>query len=375
MSRWRGRQGADPRYDLAESTVQDLSFGDLLDLLGGPEALRGLRLGYGPVAGTPALRQAVGRTCGVDAEQVLTTPGTMLGLCLLASELCRSGGEAVVATPCFGPMLRALERSGARVHAISLRFEAGYRLDAGRIAAALMPNTRLVAIANPQNPSGVRVPADTIREVLAAMTARAPGAVLLIDETYREATYGELPPPSAASLDPRIVTAASLSKAHGAPGLRVGWLTVPDAGLRARLVVAKLNTVISGSVLDETLAAALLARQEAVLAPRRRLLAQALGIVAGWQAAEARRLDWVRPQAGALCCFRLSADLFGAAAVEWFWAALPRHGLRLAPGDWFGEARSVFRLGFGHLLPGDLGEALAALSRVLDESVAPVRGT
>jgi DNA-binding transcriptional MocR family regulator len=172
-------------------------------------------------------------------------------------------------------------------------------------------------------------------------------------------------------LHPRIVTGSSVSKALGAPGLRTGWLTVADADLRARLTVAKMNTVISGSVLDEALAAALLHHREAVLAPRRKLLAEGLAELAAWCEAQSARIEWVRPDGGALCCLRLRADHFDAAAVVRFWDLLPRHELQLASGAWFGESERVFRLGFGYLPPGRLGPALTVLSAVLDAAVNP----
>ena len=87
------------RYDLAESTVQPLSARALLDIAAGTAALAGLGLGYGRAAGSPVLRQAVALACGVAAEEVVTVPGTMLGLATLASELCRPGEEALLLTP------------------------------------------------------------------------------------------------------------------------------------------------------------------------------------------------------------------------------------------------------------------------------------
>ena len=61
------------------------------------------------------------------------------------------------------------------------------------------------------------------------MSERAPQALLIVDEIYRDATYGDAPTPdSLATYDPRVLTTGSLSKAYGAPGLRVGWLTVAD---------------------------------------------------------------------------------------------------------------------------------------------------
>ena len=357
-------------FNLAESTSQDLTVGELLDLAG-LDRIRGLKLGYGTSAGSMALREEIGRVCKVSPEHVVTTQGTALGLFLLAFEACRAGDEAVLATPCFPLSRDSLLGAGVDVREVRLSFEDAYRLDVERIGAALTPRTRLVSIASPQNPGGVQASRADVERLLASMQKRSPRALLFIDETYREASYGDAPvAESLAALDPRVVTGASVSKALGAPGLRTGWLTVADADLRSRLVVAKMNTVISGSVLDETLATVLLQHREHVLAPRRRLLAGALDKLAAWCDGERERVEWVRPDAGALCCLRLRTDAFDAAAVARFWALLPRHDLQLACGSWFGESARAFRLGFGYLPPERLGPALSALSASLDAAAA-----
>ncbi len=357
-------------FNLAESTSQDLTVGELIDLAG-LERIRGLKLGYGSSAGSIALREAVAQVCHVSPEQVVTTQGTALGLFLLAFEACRAGDEAVLATPCFPPSRDSLIGAGVDVREVKLSFEDGYRLDLDRMGAALSAKTRLVSIASPQNPSGVQASRTDVEQLLALMQERSPQALLFIDETYREASYGDAPvAESLAALDQRIVTGASVSKALGAPGLRTGWLTVADADLRSRLVVAKMNTVISGSVLDETLATVLLQHREHVLAPRRQLLASALGKLTAWCEGERERVEWVRPDAGALCCLRLRADAFDAAAVARFWELLPRHDLQLACGRWFGESDRAFRLGFGYLPSERLGPALSALSATLDAAAA-----
>jgi aspartate/methionine/tyrosine aminotransferase len=376
---WRGRfpyneiislLDVDRPHNLAESTSQDLRVGELLDLVG-LDRIRDLKLGYGKSAGAAELREAIAESCGVPAAQVLTTQGTALGLFLLAFETCRPGDEAVIATPCF-PMSRdGLLGAGAVVREVALSFDAGYRLDVDRLVACLNARTRLVSIASPQNPSGVRTSRADVERLLAAMARHSPDALLFIDETYREAAYGDEPPAeSFAGVDARIVTGSSVSKALGAPGLRTGWLTIADDGLRQRLTVARMNLVISGSVLDETLAAALIRHRRDVLAPRGRLLADALAEVTAWRDGERARLDWIRPEAGALCCLRLRPDAFDDAAVARFWQLLPGRDLQLARGTWFGENERVFRLGFGYLPPGRLAPALAALSAALDAVVA-----
>jgi aspartate/methionine/tyrosine aminotransferase len=357
-------------FNLAESTSQDLTVGELLDLPG-LERIRDLKLGYGTSAGGIALREAISDACKVPAEQIITTQGTALGLFLLAFEVCRSGDEAVLATPCFPPSRDCLLGAGVSVREVKLSFETGYRLDLEQIGDQLSAKTKLVSIASPQNPSGIQTTRLEIEKLLTLMEARSPEAILFVDETYREATYGDDPAvDSFAGLDPRIVTGASVSKALGAPGLRTGWLTVADADLRSRLTIAKMNTVISGSVLDETLAAALLRNREGVLAKRRQLLAGALEELSRWCEGERERIEWVRPDAGALCCVRLRRDVFDDVAVSRFWELLPGHDLQLAAGMWFGESNRAFRLGFGYLPPARLGPALSALSTVLDTVIA-----
>ena len=371
---WRGRfpyneiislLEVNRHFNLAESTSQDLTLGELLDLVG-LEQIRSLKLGYGTSAGSLELREAIAEMCNVPAEQIITTQGAALGLFLLAFETCRPGDEAVLATPCFPPSRDCLTGAGVTVRDVKLSFDSGYRVEVEKIAAALSPATRLVSVASPQNPTGVQITRADVDKLLAAIQADAPQALLFIDETYRQAAYGDNPVvESFASLDPRIVTGASVSKALGAPGLRTGWLTVADADLRARLSVAKMNTVISGSVLDETLAAGLLRHRQTVLAPRRKLLAGALQQLSRWCTSEGNRIDWVKPDAGALCCLRLRTDAFDDRAITRFWELLPSHDLQLASGSWFGENDRMFRLGFGYLPAERLGPALAALSAAL----------
>jgi aspartate/methionine/tyrosine aminotransferase len=293
-------------------------------------------------------------------------------LFLLAFELCRPGDEAVIATPCFPPSRDSLFGAGVPLRECRLTFDQGYRLTAGLLEPLLNERTKLISIASPQNPSGVRTSLAEIKAILELMRTKAPAARLFVDETYRDATYGdELPPQSAATLDEAIITGGSVSKAHGAPGLRVGWLTVRDPKLRERLTIAKMNIVISGSPLDETLAAAILDNREKILSVRRSLLATGLSEVATWVDNQKGLVDWVKPDGGALCCLRLNPDAFDAAAVGRFWSALPKSELQIGDGAWFGESSAVLRLGFGYLPINVLPAALDVLSAAIEAAARP----
>jgi aspartate/methionine/tyrosine aminotransferase len=374
-SKWRGRfprneiislLDINRRFNLAESTAQDLTFDQVIAFAGGVAALNELKMGYGSSAGLPRLRAAVAALTGVDSDEVITTQGTALGLFLLAFELCRPGDEAVIVTPCFPPSRDALVATGVTLRECRLSFDQGYRLTADLLAPFVNGRTKLVSIASPQNPSGVRTTLAETKAILALIGAKAPAARLFVDETYRDATYGdELPPLSAATLADQIITGGSVSKAHGAPGLRVGWLTVREPELRERLTVAKMNMVISGSPLNETLAAAILENREKILSDRRKLLASGLSQVAAWVESQKSSIDWVKPDGGALCCLRLKPDVFDKAGVERFWSTLPGVQLQIGDGTWFGESSAVLRLGFGYLPIEVLPAALEALSKAL----------
>ena len=310
--------------------------------------------------------------CGVDSEHVVSTQGTALALYLLAVELCRPGDEAVIFTPCFPPSRDSLVGSGITLNEIALKFEDGYQVQLKEFEDRLTKKTKLVNLATPQNPSGVAAGHDTVLQMLDIMAIAAPDAYLFVDETYANATYGNTQPQASfAALHPRIITGSSVSKAYGAPGLRVGWMTTPDPELRLRLMTAKMNIVISGSPLNENLAALILRNREAVLGPRSAMLSEALELVVDWQTRNASRVSWVRPAGGALCCFRLEEKTFSDERVDAFWRKLPVLGLQLASGDWFGETSRVFRLGFGYLPIEILNEALQTLESVLISEAPP----
>lgn len=360
--------GRAPRYDLAESVGPDLRLSELLDIDAGQ--LGELTLGYATAAGDPALRAAIAVQHGVAADDVVVTVGGMHALFLAACILCGRGEEAIIAAPAFPPARDTLVSAGATLQTLPLSFDQGYRLDPARLAALLSPATRLVSLASPQNPSGVALPHKVMTGVLSAMAARCPEAFLLIDETYRQAVYDEdRIAPSAALLGSQVIVTGSLSKCHGAPGLRIGWAIVRNAALREQMVLGKFNTVIANSTVDEMLGLRVLRRAEEIVGVRRKRLGAGLTQTAAWVERNAGLVEWIRPDAGALCCVRLRADAFDGAAVARFHAALARLDARVGNGEWFGEEPRVFRLGFGFLAASELEAALEVLTTALQQAL------
>ena len=323
------------------------------------------------------MRAKIAEVHGVAADDVVLTVGGAHALFLLAFILCEREDEAVTTSPVF-PVARAqLEAVGSVVRTLALSFDRGYQPDLVELAELLSPRTKLVSLATPQNPSGVAIAPTMLQDILALMRRKCPGAFLLVDETYREATYGDVQPVApAATLDPRVVSIASLSKCHGAPGLRLGWAITRDAHLREQLVLAKFNTVVSCSPLDETLALRVLERRGSILAERQRHLAAGLALTEAWAQRNRELIEWLRPNAGALSCVRLRSSAYDDAAVTRFYDILRRDDTRVASGTWFGEESRVFRLGFGLLPTAELAMALTCVERALDGGAGePVNAT
>jgi aspartate/methionine/tyrosine aminotransferase len=345
------------RHELGESYGPNLRLADLLG-----SRLDSLELGYGTAAGDPRLRSAIAERHGVRPEEVVVTVGGMHGIFLLAYLLVDRGGEVVTTAPLFPMTQSVFDTVGAAVRVVPLGFDDGYRLTAEAVRAQLTPRTKLVSLATPQNPSGVAVPRQVLREIVEAMNEVCPDAWLMVDETYRVASYGEEPiAETAATLGPRVVVVASLSKCHGAAGLRIGWVISTDAALVAKLTTAKFSTVVSASPVCEALAVQVFEQEDEILSHRRTWLAENLAITQDWVDANGEIVEWVRPDGGALCVVRLKAEL----DLERFKRAAVELGVRLADGDWFGDDPRVFRLGFGFLPAGELKAALDALREAL----------
>lgn len=345
-----------PRYNLGESMGRDLTIAELR-----PGDLADVSLGYGTSHGDPALRTLVAARLGISGDQILITSGAATALFLVS--LLHSDGEAVVGVPCFPATFDALQGTGARVVTVRSRFSRGYRMDLEAFADALSPRTQLVTVASPQNPSGVLITEDEVDQMLASMARQCPGAFLLIDETFREASYaGTLPAASYAGKSPRVLTCGSLSKAYGTPGLRIGWLSTGDPRLREQLRRAKFNSALACGAIDEFLAGAVLSRAQELLAERGTLLWQARDVVQRWVRQQDGRVHWVPPDAGAICCVRLDP----AGNPERFHAELSQRQILVARGPWFHDEPHVLRLGFGY-------EPLDRLELALDEMSQALR--
>lgn len=292
-------------------------------------------LGAGtPTNGDPALRERLADRYDQRADEILCTAGSREAILLALLTLLDTEDHAVVVTPTTQP-LTALPAMLAEMTAVPLT-PTDWTLDTESIAEALTPETSVVVLQNPTDPTGQSHTRDTLEAVYDL--ARDAGAYLLGAESARP--LADEPAPPVASLGRYGVSAGGLETAWGLAGVRVGWLAGPP-----ELVQAARNwkdyTTGTPSVLDQHVARQALDREGEIIPENRSLAATNRQRVA--DLLDTHDLDWPTPVTAA--GFVTIPDGF-ATAHSFCRRLLQETGVLLAPGGVFGHDQYV-RLGFG----------------------------
>lgn len=337
-------------FDLAGSNILACTIDDL------PGARDAVALDGANDTGYRPLIEAIAARYGVDADRVTTGGGTAGANFFVLAALLEPGDEVLVERPGYDPLLGAARMLGATTARFDRRFEDGYALDPDRVRQALTPRTRLIVITSPHNPTGVPVDAAALEEV--GRIAERHGAVVMVDEVYKDVT-GDTSPPAAARGDV-FVTTSSLTKSYGLSSLRAGWVIASD---RLTYRVRRARDVVdgSGSIVAERLAALAFQHLDRLRARAQTRLAANKALADAFLAAHPA-LEWV-PSAGTIVFPRIRGVEDAAPFVD---RVMTERQTALGPGRFF-DAPAHFRLGYG----GDtemIRAGLAHVSAVLEEN-------
>ena len=242
------------RYHLTASDAQTMSLPELLELADedGRARWESLQFGYTEPHGLPALREAIAATYDhVSAEEILCFAGAEEALYLAMQVLLNPDDHAVVVTPNY-QAAETVPLSICEVTGVALRPEDNWALNLDALNSALRPNTRLVSVNFPNNPTGAVPDKGTWRALVELCDER--GIHLFSDEVYRGLELNrDTTLAQAADLSPKALSLNVLSKAYGLPGLRIGWIACRDPAVLDRLERAKHYTSICNSAPSEIL--------------------------------------------------------------------------------------------------------------------------
>jgi aspartate/methionine/tyrosine aminotransferase len=356
------------KYHLTASDAESVTISDLLAMATEAERdqFNNLGLGYTQTWGAPELRAAVAATYdNVTPEQVLIFAGAQEPMFWALQTLVGAGDHVIVTVPNYQSMESVPIAAGAEVSGLPIWEGSGaslnWTLDLDRLRALLRPNTKLIAVNAPNNPTGFVPDADTWRELNQLCDER--GIVLFSDEVYRGI---ELDPSKridqAADISPTAISLNVMSKAYGLPGLRIGWLASRNAAALARIERCKHYTSICSAGPSEVLATialrnrtTLIDRNVSILRDNYAQLCVVLERCHGL-------IDWYAPDGGCVLFPRFTGpdgvEAFAASLVEdqsavVLPASIYKSQLLPIPDD-------RFRLGIGRAHPGPGWAALEA---------------
>ncbi len=344
MSKWENVI----EYNLSESGVHPLAVRELVDDPAVIDELLDAPLHYPQSNGIPELRERIAALYhGATPDNVLVTVGCIEANFVTLQTMVAPGEEIVVMLPNYMQIWGVAQNLGMMVKTFRLREELGWAPDLDELDEVVTDQTRLIAICNPDNPTG-HILTEAEMEAIVATAERA-DAWLLADEVYSGAErLTDTETPTFWGRYDKVLAMNSLSKAYGLPGLRIGWVvaptdTVDEIGARHEYVN------ISAPMLSNKLAAiALSPRVRPRLLQRTRdYIRKGYPILDAWLESHEGTFDVVPPEAAAIAYVRYNLDVNSTELVE---RLLREKSVFIVPGDHFRMDRYL-RISFG--LPED----------------------
>lgn len=349
------------RYHMTASDAESISLRELLALATPDEreAFESLWLGYTETFGMPELRAAIATLYAErDAADVLCFAGASEGIFAANSVILERDSHVIVVTPNYQSH-ETLPLAICDATGVPLDPDDGWSLDIDRIAAALRPNTRLVTINFPHNPTGAILPLDRYEALIEL--CRKHGLYLLHDEIFHGlGPSGAEHLPYVADRYERGLSLGVMSKSYGLPGLRIGWITCADREVLSKMERMKHYLSICNSAPSERLAVIALRNRDQLIGRNCAIIDENLPKWDAFFARHAERFDWQRPDGSCTAYPRYQ----GADGVEVFCRALVEDsGVLFLPSTIYRSELGPtptdrFRLGFGR---AGLDEGLAAL--------------
>jgi len=350
-------------FGISQSDAEPLSLDELLTYASPRrrEQFETLWLGYTETQGHPELRRAIAEIhAGIGAADVIEVVPEE-GVFLPMNSLLSAGDHVVVMQPSFQSLWEIARATGCQLSFWSQRrTEDGWHFDVDELERLLRPDTKMLVINFPHNPSGYLPTCAEFERIVEL--ARRHNLILFSDEIYRFTEHEErLRLPSACELYERAIVLGGLSKCFGLPGLRVGWLITRAADLSHELQEMKSYTTICGSAPAEILALIALENREALTSRSSEIVVANIGVCREFFG-HYSDLFWIAyPHCGTVTLAELKAEMPVSDFAD---AAVREAGVTVLPAEVMHIEGNYFRLGLGRRsLPG----ALEAFEQVIKD--------
>ncbi len=333
-------------FNLAETCVHSLTVAELLDMADATESildeLLPLKLTYGAIVGSDRLRDNVaGLYNKLTRNNVMITHGAIGGNSLVYQAMVGASDRVVSIVPSYQQHTAIPESIGADVVTLPLRREQDFQPDLDELRALVGTNAKLIAMTNPNNPTGALMSEEVLSEIVEI--ASNAGAYVLCDEVYRGTDQtGDGSTASMADLYDRGISTGSMSKAFSLAGLRLGWIAGPADVMEAVSIHRDYNTISVGMI-DDLFASIALDAKDLILGRSQSIVRRNLAILDDWVATQPA-IDYVKPQSGTTAMLRYDADIESHPLCE---QILKDVGVLLTPGSAF-DMEGYLRIGYAN---------------------------
>ena len=348
-------------YNLSESGVHPLTIEELVEDTKVIEDLLSTGLNYPQTNGSIELRERIAALYkGATSDNVQVTVGAAQANYTTILTVLEPNDEILVMLPNYMQIWGAAQNHGFQVKTFMLREELKWGVDIDELERAVSKRTKLIAVCNPNNPTGYILSEEEMDAIVAA--ASRVGAWLLADEVYAgtERLTDEFTPSFWGRYE-RVLVINSMSKAYGMPGLRIGWVVAPTQ--TAEEIWSRQDYItISASMLSNKLAAYALSPQvrPRIVARTRKFIRQGYDNFERWYVEHDDLYSLIPPQAAAIAFVRYHADVN---STELCTQLIHEQQTYVVPGDHFGLDHHI-RISYG--MPADyLNEGLSRLHRVI----------
>jgi aspartate/methionine/tyrosine aminotransferase len=332
--------------NLTESGFHPYSLKELLSPAQLEEVVN-MTLGYGQTNGSIPVRKAIAALYpGCTEDNVMVTNGSSEANFVACHTLLEKGDEVVMMVPNYMQIWGIVEEMGCTPKAFHLREENGWKPDLDELESLVGPKTKMIAICNPNNPTGYVLTPEELRAIV-TIAARH-GCWIYSDEVYRGADLDGVEKESFLGLYDKVLVNGGLSKAYALPGLRLGWLAGPGSMIDDTWAYHDY-TSITASVLSHKVAEIVLepVMRKKVLSRSISMLNENLAATVDWAGQYKDLLDFVPPKAGGMVFIRYKFPINSTDLSNWLRL---EKGLFIVAGDVYGLDQH-FRIGIGVAKP------------------------
>lgn len=349
-------------YLLTQSDCESMSAKELLSYeKGSEEEFLNLWLGYTEVPGNPELRQLIANLyTTMKAENIMVHTGAQEPIFNFMNILLNKGDHVISQFPIYQSLFEVANSIGCEVSKWTVEQGSnGWVVDISRLEELIKPNTKLIVLNSPNNPTGYTLKQEEIEAI--AEIARKHDIYVFCDEVYKGVELDGIKRPWFADHYEKGISLGVMSKAYGLAGLRIGWLATKDMDLIEKLIKMKHYTSICSSAPSEFLSTVALKHSDEILNRNLQIIENNLKIAQKFFNKYPDLFLFNKPMAGPVAFIRMNIDM----SIEEFCDKLvAEKGVLLLPSDIYSYEGQYFRIGFGRK---NFGESLAKFEEYLTE--------